>query len=159
MPLPRAGAKFWSFAQTMFSIGGITLADYGADGGIGFDPQSDEVESNLSADGIVHYADNHDRRLRATIKVMNNSFAADHMFRLAQTQRRTRQSTGLMPPIMCSYNDPITRRRVVSAAAVFITVPGMQSQKEEGELEFVIEFPYGRENELYLSEKILPVRF
>jgi len=139
-------------------VNGVTLSDYGSDGGISFEPQSDEVESQLSADGLVNYSANHDRRMRATITVMAHSFAAQYLDARYRAQKRNLESDGSLGGETFFFFNPATGEKIASGNLVFVTIPSYSVEKSEGERDFVVELPYGRDGEQPGTLGVPPVR-
>lgn len=148
MPLPQATVRSYSFAQVVCSVGGLPLSDYGSDGGIAFEGQSDELESQLSADGVVNYSANHDRRIRVTITLMGHSASARYMDSLFRTQKTALESGAPFNGATFYFFNPATAESIGSDAAVIISAPSFSAEKTEGEREYVLELPYGRDGEV-----------
>jgi hypothetical protein len=157
MSLPKVSLnRAYSFSQVICTVGGLALSDYGADGGISFEAQSDELESKLSADGLVNYSANHDRRLRVTITVMAHSFAAQYLHAQYTIQKAALEGGQPMVPISFGFINPATKEGISSESVVFITVPSFSVEKTEGEREFVLELPYGRDQEVSAPATTMP---
>lgn len=157
MALPTTGAKVYSLAQVVCKVGPVRLSEWGPDGTITIDPQSDEVESALSGDGLAHYSDLNDRRLRVTVDLMIKSYAREALDALVVAQRAARRppqgATPIIPPLPFYFWNPSTGEKITSPYSVFIQVPGPTAAKTEGTRQYVIELPYGRDGQFNIPQE------
>lgn len=151
MPMPITVPKIYNFKDVIVTIGTIPVSEYDPEGSLSFERQSEEVESALTADGLVHYSDNNDRRVRCTMTLMAKSASHQALLALAQAQRAARRAgTGVLPAIPFSMTSPTTGESVVSPYVVFISIPTPTQSKQEPTREWVMELPYGEVGEVYL---------
>jgi len=140
-----AAPRFYNFANVHFSVNGVTLSDYGEDGGIEAEfPTGEFVESMVGADGLVHANYINDDRMRITITVQALSFAADYLNNLYRLFRDSIE-LGTQPALLTvQMIDPASGERYGSGFAYFISAPAFSKTKEQGTREYVIELPDGR---------------
>jgi hypothetical protein len=137
----------YNFAAIQLQLAGVMLSEYGPDGSISMEPQSDEVSSRVSADGIAGYSYLNDKRIRVTITVMNTSQAFKYMFNLARGLRAVHERGLELPPVPFVFFDPKAKWGLTSQYAICVQLPSFTVEKEEGTSDFVWELPYGRDLE------------
>jgi hypothetical protein len=150
MPMPITAPKVYNFKDVVCTVGPIPLSEYDAEGTLTVEAQSDEVESVLTADGLVHYSDNNDRRLRVTVTLMAKSLAHQSLMVLARAQVAARRA-GAAPiaPLPFSLASPALGEILASPYTIFINIPRPTQGKQEPTREWVLELPYGSNGEVY----------
>lgn len=149
--LPGAKPMYYNFANTLVSVQTVTLSHFGADGGIKFEYVTpDRRTSEVSADGKVHVVRENDPRMLVTLTFKRVCPAAWTLRNLSD-QCDAQEDEGLgLATFSFAFQESLVPGRngnadsCVSPMAYFKSVPAPEFMKGEGELEFVIELPYGR---------------
>lgn len=141
--LPRPVFSY-NFGAVKCIVGVVPLANFGADGGVSFEPQSQLVESEVSADGYVVYTANNDERVRATITLSEVSGAIPLLDAMVKAQAGVMFAGGPIVPLPFLLVDPATGDVVESEYVIFLQEPGLSKSKSIGTREYQIELPYAR---------------
>jgi hypothetical protein len=152
---PIAKPTFYDFAQCLVTIQGVALSHYGADGTIAFEYYTPELRtSDVSADGKVHMVKNNDPRMRVKLTFKRVCPAVYTLRNLAQTQDGLERNLGGLQTFNFGFWESVNAGPAntngngdscVEPFASFETLPAPEYGKDEGELEFSIFLPNGRE--------------
>lgn len=154
MPTPTAGTTplYYNFADVLVLFNGIPLSHYGADGGVTFEYVTPEIRtSEVSADGQVHVMRNNDPRMLCKITLKSVCPAMLTLRELDMLCRMREDNGGGLGYFRFGFNESKVPGvngngdTCDSPVAYFQSIPAREFGKNEGEQEFVIELPNGRD--------------
>lgn len=130
--------KTYDFTENDVVLGGHRLSGYGEDGGVEYEQASEIGDHVAGADGQVTFSRNNDKRVIATITVMETSRAYQVLAELLRAQ----QAQTEIEPLTYLHRDNINGDQVQSKYAVFLNRPNPSKERTAGEREFQVLLPY-----------------
>lgn len=146
MAAPQGPLNYYNFENNIITLNGRRLGVWAQDGGVSYAPQSDDVQSDVGADGIVHYSGLNDDRLRVTVTLMENSPSVAYLMQLREAQKQAMKQGRVIPTLAWGHRDPSVGDIIVSPYAVFVTFPTINKARTIGTREFQLELPYAKGN-------------
>lgn len=153
--MPTNGpVNYFNFDDNIVTVAGRRLGVFATDGGVSYAPQSDDVQSDVGADGIPHYSMLNDGRLRVTITLMEDSDSVNWLMSLKEAQQAAMRTGLKIPPLAFRHQDRNLGDVVTSAYAIFITTPEVNKARTIGTRTFQLELPYAKYNGLVLASNV-----
>lgn len=143
--------KTYDFKANDISVGGFLLSGYAAEGGVEYEMSSEIGEHVAGADGQVTFSRNNDKRVVATITVMETSRSYQVLAELMQAQ----QDETSVQPLAYMHRDSINGDTVASAYVVFLNRPTPSKARAAGEREFQLLLPYAADKIKFGSNNIV----
>lgn len=128
----------YDFAQVKLSVGGFEISGFAEDGGIEFEQGGDVLEHAAGAAGSVFVSRSNDKRLVASITVMQNSAGAEILGRLLNEQEA---AIGPIPKVNFYCRNFVTGETIQDPNAMFVVRPDTNQTAEMSERVFQILLP------------------
>jgi hypothetical protein len=154
----NAPLNYYNFANNIITIGGIRIGMFATDGGVSYAPKSDKVQSDVGADGIVHYSGLNDDRLEVTLTLMEDSPSVNYLLGLLNAQQLSMRTGGIILPIPYGHTDPSLGDIITSRHTIFMSLPEVAKQRTIGTRVFKLELPYAQ-GSLQLASLVAPLLF
>ena len=138
--------RYYKFSQIRLYIGGFRVQEFGEDGGITFEYNSDLVETAVSADGKPVFSENNDPLMFCSVTVMQTGEGYKQLAALVEAQKRN--VTGLLTvPFLLKnrYQGDI----ISSPWCVFLSRTPLDLQRTAGTAEFRMALPYAGDSALF----------
>jgi hypothetical protein len=129
------------FSQVQLTINGLEITGKGS---VSIERSEDVLTHSASADGQTYSARSVDKRMVATIVVMQSSDGAQTLGELFVEQDK--HADGPTPVVNFFMRNYVTGESVKDDQAQFISAPTMEQTQETSEREFTILLPYGADN-------------
>lgn len=136
--------KTYDLAQVFLTLNGIRIAGFGEEGAVEFESVADIGEHIVSADGQVVFSRNNDKRVIATITVLETSRSARDL----DEMRRAQEAAPSIVPLVFYMQDTISGDEISEQYATFLNRPMPSKGKGAGEREFRLVLPYGGDTAL-----------
>lgn len=131
--------RTYDFGQVLCTVGGFEISGWAEDGGIEFEQGGDVAEHVVGAAGEVFTSRSNDKRLTASITVMQNSQGAADLGRLLNAQE---SATGPIPKVNFYCRNFVTGEIIQDPQAIFIARPDTNQSASATERVFQILLPY-----------------
>lgn len=147
--------NYYNFNNNVVTIGGRRLGIFAADGGIQYTPKSDNIQSDVGADGVVHYSGLNDARLEVTITLMEDSDSVAYLMALIEAQNIAANQGGQrsLPPLPFKHRDLSLGDSIISPYCIFMNMPEVNKQRTIGTRVFRAELPYAK-GKLSLAQNV-----
>lgn len=138
--------NYYNFENNIITIDGRRLGMWGTDGGVSYASKSDLVQSDVGADGVVHYSGLNDDRLEVTITLMEDSDSVAYLMQKMAAQQAAMKTGSLrsIPPMAYRHRDLGLGDIITSAYAIFMNVPDIAKARTIGTRVFRLELPYAK---------------
>jgi len=141
----------YALSNIFLVLGRFDVSSWGEDGGVEFEPASDNVEITVGGDGTVVANYSANDVVLANITVLAGSQGAQALGQLTREQRVSVETNAIIPNINFFMQDPALGDEVADDQAFITQQPGPNKQGSVGELTWQLCLPNGKKFMDYAS--------